>query len=74
MSNAAEAVNSLGSYKCRCGLLKDNKGVSFCRDCYMSLPKSMRAALRERAGQGYVESYIAACELLDGHAAAGGAG
>jgi hypothetical protein len=37
---------------------------SFCRQCYMRLPLSMRKTLYARFGEGYEEAFEAARELL----------
>lgn len=53
----------LGCQKCRCGLSKD-KGVTFCRHCYFSLPATYQRALHRKLGEGYTEAYAAAVRYL----------
>ncbi len=58
-------IEALISTKCRCGNAKASK-QTFCRTCYLSLPKQIRQALYKRISQGYEEAYAAAAERLDG--------
>jgi hypothetical protein len=59
-----EMRDSLLGIECRCGERKLG-GMSFCRDCWMRLPRAMGRALYKLIGDGYEAAYIAACKYLD---------
>lgn len=49
---------------CRCGGSKVSK-QTFCRGCYMSLPRDVRLMLYQRIGAGYENAYAEAVRFLD---------
>jgi hypothetical protein len=53
---------------CHCDRRK-KKRMSFCATCYHRLPREMKGALYQRAGQGYEEAYDAAVKYLEGEKA-----
>jgi hypothetical protein len=57
----ARAYRELGEEVCWCGE-KKNKGKSFCRRCYFSLPVKMQIALY--CAEGYANTYDDAKEWL----------
>ena len=68
-----ELIRELMGVKCHCGEPKQ-RGFTFCRICYLSLPQGFREELRKKLGEGYEQAYETACRALDRAtgAAAGG--
>jgi hypothetical protein len=60
-----DLVEELRGTTCRCGNHKAHV-QTFCRECYYSLPKRLRAALYHLIGDGYEEAYDAATTFLEG--------
>ena len=64
-----ELVKELAATVCRCGNRKAS-GNTFCGRCYFKLPKTTRAALYRRVGQGYEQAYNDAAGYLENARAA----
>jgi hypothetical protein len=56
-------LHELDGVQCRCASAKQ-KGQTFCRKCYYTLPAEMRATLYQRVGKGYEQAYVASVNLL----------
>ena len=61
---AEQSIDMLASQYCRCGKNKERKHA-FCGPCYMKLPMALNKSIYQPVGQGFEDSYLAACEYLD---------
>jgi hypothetical protein len=59
-----ELIRELMGVKCRCGEPKQ-RGFTFCRICYLSLPQGFRNELQKKLGEGYEQAYETACRMLE---------
>lgn len=61
--DAIEAIEILKNNQCACGAGKLPRNA-FCRDCFYTLPPTIRKALYVRIGVGFEQSYELAVRTL----------
>ena len=60
---ADRAGEALRSYTCACGGGKE-PGCAFCWRCWVSLPESLKSAMRKRMWEGFEQAYAEAADWL----------